>query len=70
MTALAIHVSNVAAASVPSGLSYVLDLLKRARVEVGWDWSNRAFGYCREFEELGMTALVIGPLHVQFDWDI
>jgi hypothetical protein len=40
------------------------------RVEFGWSWSDMAFGYCRTFEELGMTALVLGPLHIQFEWEI
>lgn len=69
MTALAIDVP-VLASSTASRLTYVRDLLTKARVNVGWDWSARAFGYCREFEELGMTALVIGPVHIQFDWDV
>lgn len=35
-----------------------------------WCWDEWAWGYCREFEELGTTALILGPLQVQFEWSI
>lgn len=57
-------------ASSRSRLAYISTLLRKSRIEFGWDWSNRAWGYCREFEELGMTSLVLGAVHIQFDWDI
>lgn len=39
-------------------------------VSFGWSWEDRAWGYCRDFEELGFSALVLGALHIQFEWDI
>lgn len=60
----------IVTASSRSRLSYISTLLRKSRIEFGWDWSNRAWGYCREFEELGMTSLVLGALHIQFDWDV
>ena len=67
--------TTILAMSAPAYLSspkleYVRDLLRKSRIAFAWDWSARAWGYCREFESLGMTALVLGPMHVQFDWDI
>lgn len=70
MIALASYELPFAVSESQSRLDYVRELLKKSRIEFGWDWSARAWGYCREFEELGMTSLVLGPLHIQFDWDI
>ena len=39
-------------------------------VSLAWSWDDWAWGYCTEFADLGMTALVLGPLHIQFDWAI
>ena len=39
-------------------------------VSLAWSWDDRALGYCSEFADLGMSALVLGPLHIQFDWSI
>ena len=32
-------------------------------------WEECGLGYCTEFADLGMTALVIGPIHMQFSCD-
>lgn len=40
------------------------------KASLAWSWADQAWGYCREFEELGMTALVLGPVHIQFEWDV
>jgi hypothetical protein len=40
------------------------------RVQFEWSWQDRAWGYCDEFKELGFAALVLGALHIQFDWDV
>ena len=39
-------------------------------VALAWSWEEWAWGYCSEFAELGFSALVLGPLHVQFEWKV
>ena len=39
-------------------------------VSLAWYWDGWALGYCGKFAELGMSALVIGPLQVHFEWSI
>jgi hypothetical protein len=51
-------------------LTGVTDGKPNLRVQFGWSWQDRAWGYCDEFEELGFSALVLGALHIQFDWDV
>jgi hypothetical protein len=41
--------------------------LRIPKITFGWSWEDRAYGYTRAFAELGLTALVIGPLFVEFD---
>lgn len=40
------------------------------RVSIELDFENQAWGWCGEFRDLGFVALILGPLHIQFDWDI
>lgn len=40
------------------------------RVAFAWCWEEWGWGLCTDLAELGFAALVIGPLHIQFDWDI
>ncbi len=37
------------------------------RIHFGWSWHDRAFGYTAAFAELGLTALIVGPLFIEFD---
>jgi hypothetical protein len=40
-------------------------------VSLSWDWDDDwAWGYCSTFADLGAATLVLGPLHVRFDWAI
>jgi hypothetical protein len=52
------------------GLSEAPYWMRELEVSLGWSWDEWAFGFCREFVDLGTAALVIGPLHVTFDWAI
>lgn len=40
------------------------------RVSFAWAWNDQAFGLCTEFATLGFAALVLGPIHIQFEWDV
>ena len=39
-------------------------------ISFGWSWAEQSLGICRAFEDLGMVALVIGPIFVYFDYGI
>ena len=44
--------------------------IRLPRLETAWSWDDWALGYCSEFAELGFTLLVLGPLHVQCEWNV
>jgi hypothetical protein len=53
----------------------VLEGKPNLRVKFAWYWEGLyregwAWGYADAFEALGFTALILGPLQIQFDWDV
>jgi hypothetical protein len=50
--------------------AFALPAFNVPTITFGWSWEDRSFGYTAAFAELGMTALIIGPLFVEFDWGI
>lgn len=52
------------------GVSSRWEFFNDLEVSVAWSWDEWGLGLATELACLGMAALILGPLHVQFDWSI
>ena len=57
-------------AALTNALTFRRFLPPEFEVRLSWSWHDWTCGYVGEHADLGMTALVLGPLMVHFDWAI
>lgn len=52
------------------GLGQRWKFFNELEIDFGWERGEWVWGICTEFVSLGTASVVLGPLHIMFNWSI